>query len=107
VAPPGDAANNIKPTANSGDKPKLTATNKHINGSKSIWQKSPINIAFGNLTTRVKSAIVSDKPKPNIIMPNAIGIKTVVRLVACIVNCYIENKKSNYYRLNKYNHKNF
>jgi hypothetical protein len=52
---------------------------KQIRGSKIIWQNKPMSTALGYFTTRLKSSIVNDKPRPSMMMPSAKGMMTVVR----------------------------
>ena len=82
--PPGAAANNINPTANSGGKARALAMKKQMIGKSIIWVTRPTMTALGYSYTRLKSAVVSDKPRPVIMMARATGIKTTERKLACM-----------------------
>jgi hypothetical protein len=90
VAPPGDAARSISPTASSAFNPNDKAMPKHIKGKSSIWQIRPMITAFGYLTTRVKSSVLRLRPRPSIIIPRAIGRNTVasMSLKFCFVKVF-------------------
>jgi hypothetical protein len=47
VAPPGEAASSISPTASSGERPKLWAMAKHAAGRMPTWQTNATNTARG------------------------------------------------------------
>src|SRR5689334_9160916 len=84
VAPPGDAASSISPTASGGSRLKARAMRKHTTGRINIWQASPTITALGKTTTRLKSSIFKPRPRPSMITPSAIGRSTVVRKPVCM-----------------------
>ena len=73
VTPPGAAAINITPNANSTGVLKIIIRKYAITGSKTNWQNIPIKKSLGLWATLVKSLTVKDAPNPNIISANAIG----------------------------------
>ena len=76
VAPPGTAAINITPTANSGGKEGKNLINKKaIIGKIIIWEDNPTKKSRGCRITLVKSAILNPRPKENIINAIARGRK--------------------------------
>ncbi|MNP25273.1 hypothetical protein D3C76_1180710 [compost metagenome] len=84
VVPPGEAASSIRPTARAGARPKPLVIRKQINGNTTSWQPSPMMTGLGNFTTRAKSARVSDRPRPSMMMPRAMGKNAVNKGVAVI-----------------------
>ena len=64
--PPGQAAKSMPPMAMAGGTSSSRASKNAIRGSRTSWPVRPMSAAFGNLTTRLKSAGVSDKPIPSI-----------------------------------------
>jgi hypothetical protein len=57
---------------------------KQMRGKTNIWQNSPIITAFGKVYTRLKSASVSESPRPVIMSARARGIRTTDKKLACI-----------------------
>jgi hypothetical protein len=84
VAPPGEAASNINPTANAGSNPNIFATKKQMAGNNTIWHINAIATALGYFMTLLKSSMERAKPKPSIIMPRAIGSNVVDKKFDCI-----------------------
>ena len=78
VVPPGDAASSSIPMPSSGSRSKRSTSPKHTAGSSTIWQLSATTTARGCLPTRLKSATVSPRPSPNMMMARAIGRPTEV-----------------------------
>ena len=76
VAPPGAAAINITPTANSGDIGQINTNNKATIGSIIICEIAPIKKSLGCFITLKKSEVVKESPRENIIKARAIGKKT-------------------------------
>ena len=83
VAPPGEAASSMSPTASSGGSENPSAMNRHTNGRISIWQPSPSRTGRGTCTTRLKSATVRLSPSPSMMTPSATGRSTTVRRLVC------------------------
>ena len=73
VTPPGAAAINITPNANSIGVFKIIIKKYAITGSNTNWQINPIKNSLGFWTTLVKSLTVKDAPSPSIINAKAIG----------------------------------
>ena len=78
LVPPGDAASSISPTASSGGRSKSLTSPKQTTGSRTSWQASATATARGCRATRRKSSGVSESPRPNMMIPSAIGSPTVV-----------------------------
>jgi hypothetical protein len=78
VVPPGEAASRIMPTARIGGNWKSTTSPKHSAGNSTSWQASATITAFGCFPTLAKSAGVSERPSPNMMMPRATGSPIVV-----------------------------
>jgi len=98
VGPPGHATNNIIPIAIVGDTCRVVAKTKPMKGKSRIWQNKPMNMAFGNMKTLLKSFIVNDKPIPNIIIMSEIAkmIPAVVS-IAYIVDILTNKPNSGIY----------
>ena len=79
VVPPGEAASSIMPMPSSGGRSNSSTSPKQIAGSRTSWQASAIDdrLAGAGRPAR-KSSRVSDRPRPNMMMPRASGRPTVV-----------------------------
>ncbi len=84
VAPPGQAATIITPTARAGSSWKSDNSAKPTSGSSRIWLASPTRIARGATKTRLKSRKERPKPMPSMMTPRAIGSRTLVTNVPSI-----------------------
>ena len=73
VTPPGAAAINMTPSANSTGTFKKIINNNATIGRMINWQINPIKTSFGFLRTLVKSLNVKEAPRPSIISARAIG----------------------------------
>ena len=73
----------IKPTATVGAGSKIQTRTNAVNGRPINWAVSPIAAAFGNVTTRLKSAKVNDRPKPNITKRSTQGITLELMNALC------------------------
>ena len=82
VTPPGAAAINIKPIANSGWSGQTKTIIKATIGRKINWLIKPMIKFLGAFTTLAKSENVKPKPKVNIIKAKANGrITSVMKFI--------------------------
>ena len=82
VTPPGAAAININPIANSGWSGQTKTIIKATSGRKINWLISPIIKFLGVFTTLAKSEKVKPNPKVNIIKAKAKGrITSVMKFI--------------------------
>ena len=79
VAPPGQAARTISPTASSPGSRKSSAKAKAMTGSMTSWQVSPTSFAFGCRKTRRKSSGTRLSPMPKSTAKSATGRATCLR----------------------------
>ncbi len=77
IAPPGEAASSMKPTASIGGRSNSWVIAKATATSTIVCTSRPTITARGNCTTRAKSAGVKARPSPNMITPTAAGSRTV------------------------------
>jgi hypothetical protein len=74
----------MSPTASSGGSAKNFASANATAVSSSVCTASPVTIAFGNRTTRPKSATVSDSPSPSMMTPSASGSSRSISREDCM-----------------------
>ena len=103
VTPPGAAAINITPSANSTGTFKIMINRYAIIGRMINWQINPTIISFGFWNTLVKSLTVKEAPRPSIIKANAIGAIEVTICIYDISVIYIHIiiKEVQVYEINK------
>ena len=83
--PLGEQPMRIIPAAISGSKPLALASIKPRVGMMMNWAATPINTAFGALTTVTKSSTLIDVPMPNIMscingVINAVNLKPFISM---------------------------
>ena len=79
IIPPGEAPSRTRPTASSGESPKMLAVVIASSGEIRARLSIPIATPRGALSTRLKSAGVSVIPRLHMITAIAAGRMTVVR----------------------------
>ena len=77
VMPPGAATSSIMPTASAPWRSNARTRPKQTTGSTTSWQANATAVAFGYFSTRLKSATVNVRPRPNITSARATGMKIV------------------------------
>lgn len=88
VAPPGQAAIIIRPTAIAGGKLKRTARVNAKIGSMISWFVRPRMAALGYRKTRRKSSTTKVMPIPNMIIPSETGRTTEVSTESSIFKAF-------------------
>ena len=102
VTPPGAAAINITPNANSTGVLKIIIKKYATMGSNTSWQNIPIKKSLGLWATLVKSFTVKDAPSPSMISANAIGAIVVTIPMTPLYKVDLYNIENFYYEIKKF-----